>query len=104
MSGPRGARRSSGGVLPSSVELEEVNSQRISIPVVRAHAPDEAGEDDAAGGSGQVLVKFDRESSVFMTRLSLGPRGRCMLNTSATAVPVVRGPIACHLKIRTVWD
>ena len=66
--------------------------------MVRVHAMHEASGDDGVGGSGHVLVNYDRESSVFMTGLSLGPRGSCAVNTSAAAVPVVCGSIAVTLK------
>ena len=43
--------------------------------MVRVHAMHEGCEEDGAGGSGHILVNYDRESSVFMTGLSFEPRG-----------------------------
>ena len=51
--------------------------------MVRVHAMHETCEEDDAGGSGHILVNYDRESSVFMTGLSLEPRGSGAVNTLA---------------------
>ena len=51
--------------------------------MVRVHAMHKGCEEDGAGGSGHILANYDRESSVFMTGLSLGPRGSGAVNTVA---------------------
>ena len=61
--------------------------------MVRVHAIHEGCEEDGAGGSGHILVNYDRESSVVMTELSLGPRGSGAVNTvAASGNPSVAGP------------
>ena len=65
--------------------------------VVRVHAMHEAGEDDGAGSLRRILGNHDREASVFMTGLSLGPRA-AVWSTLVVRRTVVRGFVACHLK------
>ena len=61
--------------------------------MVRVHAVHEGCEEDGAGGSGHVLVSYDRESSVVMTGLSLGPRGSGAVKTvAASGNPSLAGP------------
>ena len=71
-----------------------MNSLGSAIPVTRVHEMHETGEGDGIRGSEYILVNYDRESSVFMTGLSLEHRGSCAVSTSAAAVPVVNGSIA----------
>ena len=62
----------------------------------------EAGEEDKAGGSGHILVNYDRESSVFMMGLSLGTTGSSAVNTVAANVnPSFAGPPLALEKTRT---
>ena len=50
--------------------------------------------EDGAGGSGHVLVNYDRESFI-MTGLSLGPRGSGAVNTvAASGNPSLAGQAA----------
>ena len=49
--------------------MESLENDTLAVHV---HAVYGAGEDDGVGGSGHILVNYDRESSVFMTGLSLG--------------------------------
>ena len=66
--------------------------------MVRVHAIHESCGEDGAVGSGRILVIYDRESSVVMTRLSLGPRGSGAVNTvAASGNPSLAGP-RWHLK------
>ena len=51
--------------------------------MVRVHVMHESCEEDGAGGSGHILVNYDLEFSVFITGLSLGPRGSGAVNTVA---------------------
>ena len=61
--------------------------------MVRVRAIHEGCGEDGAEGSGHVLVICDRESSVVMTRLSLGPRGSGAVNTvAASRDPSFEGP------------
>ena len=61
--------------------------------MVRVHAIHDGWEEDGAGGSGHILVNYDRESSVVMTGLSLGPRGSGAVNTvAAIGNPPCAGP------------
>ena len=61
--------------------------------MVRVHAIHEGCGEDGAGGSGHILVNYDRESSVVMTGLSLGPRGSGAVNTMAgSGNPSFAGP------------
>ena len=61
--------------------------------MVRVHAIHESCGEDGAGGSGHILVNYDRESSVVMTGLSLGPRGSGAVNTvAASGNPSFAGP------------
>ena len=53
--------------------------------MVRVRAIHEGRDEDAVGGSGHILVNYDRESSVVMTGLSLGPRGSGAGNTVAAS-------------------
>ena len=56
------------------------------------------------GGSGHVLVDGGRESSVFMTGLSLELRGSCVVSTVAAAgIPSVMGLSLSRLR-RVSWD
>ena len=45
----------------------------------------EACEEDGTGDSGHILVIYDRESSVVLTGLPLGPRGSGAANTVAAS-------------------
>ena len=58
--------------------------------MVRVHAIHEGRGEDGAGGSGHVLVNYDRESSVVMAGLSLGPRGSGAVNTVAANIKHMR--------------
>ena len=49
--------------------------------MVRVHAIHDGCEENGAGGSGHILVNYDRKSSVVLTRLSLGPRDGGTINT-----------------------
>ena len=61
--------------------------------MVRVHAIHEGCEEDGAGGSGHILVNYDRESTLVMTGLSLGPRGSGAVNTvAASGNPSLAGP------------
>ena len=61
--------------------------------MVRVHAMHEGCKEHGAGGSGHILVNYDCESSVFMTGLSLGPRGSGAVNTvAASGNPSFAGP------------
>ena len=61
--------------------------------MIRVRAIHESCGEDGAGGSGHILVNYDRESSVVMTGLSLGPRGRGAVNTVvASGNPSFAGP------------
>ena len=61
--------------------------------MVRVHAIHEGCGEDGAGGSGHILVNYDRESSVVMTGLSLGPRGSGAGNAvAASGDPSFAGP------------
>ena len=61
--------------------------------MVRVHAIHESCGEDGAGGSGHILVNYDRESSIVMTGLSLGPRGSGAVNTvAANGNPSLAGP------------
>ena len=61
--------------------------------MVRVRAIHEGCKEDGAGGSGHILVNYDRESSVVMAGLSLGPRGSRAVNTVATSGnPSFAGP------------
>ena len=61
--------------------------------MVRAHAIHEGCREDGAGGSGHILVNYDRETSVGTTGLSLGPRGSGAVNTvAASGDPSFGGP------------
>ena len=61
-------------------------------------------EEAGAGGSGRVLVNNGRESSVFMTGLSLELRGSCAVSIVAAAgIPSVTGPKLSLLR-RASWD
>ena len=82
------------GVLSPSVGGEGYNSLGNAVSVVRVHAMHEGCDEDEAGSSGHFLVNCDRESSVVMTGLSLGPRGSGAVNTVAAWEPVVREPTA----------
>ena len=53
--------------------------------MVRVHAMHESCDKDGAGGSGYIQVNYDRESSVFMTGLSFGPRGSGAVDTVAAS-------------------
>ena len=53
--------------------------------MARVHAMNEGCEEDGAEGSWHILVNYDRESSVFMTGLSLGPGGSGAVNTVAAS-------------------
>ena len=53
--------------------------------MVCVHAIHEGCGENGAGGSGHILVNYDRESSVFMKELSLGPRGSGAVNTVAAS-------------------
>ena len=53
--------------------------------MVRVHAIHKGCEEDGARGSGHILVNYDRELSVVMTGLPLGPRGRGAVNTVAAS-------------------
>ena len=53
--------------------------------MVRVYAMQVSCEEDGAGGPGHILVHYDCESSVFMTGLSLGPRGSGAVNTVAAS-------------------
>ena len=53
--------------------------------MARVHAIHEGCGEDGAGGSGHILGNYDRESSVVMTGLSLGPRGSGAVNTVAAS-------------------
>ena len=55
--------------------MSRIELARKAVPAVRVHAIHEGGGEDGAGGSGHILVNYDREASVVMTGLSLGPRG-----------------------------
>ena len=72
------------------------------MPVFRVHAIHEGCEEDGAGGSGHILVNYVRESSVVMTGLSLGPRGRGAVNTVvASGNPSFAGPpLALEKRVR----
>ena len=62
--------------------------------MVRVHAIHEGCGEDGAGGSGHILVNYDRESSVVMTRLSFGPKGSGAVNTvAASGNPSFAGPM-----------
>ena len=53
----------------------------------------EGCEENGTGGSGHILFYYDRESSVVMTGLSLGPRGSGAVNTvAAGGNPSFAGP------------
>ena len=71
------------GVLSSSAACAASSSLGNAIPVARVHAMHEACEEEGAGGSRHILVNYDRKSSVFITGLSLGPRGSGAVNTVA---------------------
>ena len=61
--------------------------------MVRVHAMHEGCEEDGAGGSGHILVNYDREYSLVMTKLSLGPRGSGAVSTeAASGNPSFAGP------------
>ena len=61
--------------------------------MVRVRSIYEGYVEDGAGGSGHILVNYDRESSVVMTGLSLGPRGSGAVNTvAARGNPSFAGP------------
>ena len=61
--------------------------------MVRVHAIHDGCGEDGAGGSGHILVNYDRESPVIMTGLSLGPRGSGAVNTVvASGNPAFAGP------------
>ena len=61
--------------------------------MIRVHAIHESCGEDGAGGSGHILVNYDRESSVVMTGLSGGPRGSGAVNTvAAGGNPSFAGP------------
>ena len=53
--------------------------------MVRVHAMHDVCEEDGAWGSGYILVNYDREFSVDMTGLALGPRGSGAVNTVAAS-------------------
>ena len=73
--------------------------------MVRVHAILESCGEDGAGGSGHILVNYDRESSVVMTGLSLGPRGSGAVNTvAASGNPSLSGPPLGTSKTRTSLD
>ena len=53
----------------------------------------EGCEENGAGGLGHILVNYDRESSVVMAGLSLGPRSSGAVNTvAASGNPSFAGP------------
>ena len=98
--GPRGWRLKEWGedtprLLSPSVEGEGYNSLGNAVPVVRVHAMHEGCEEGGAGGSGRILVNYDRESSGLMTGLSLRAQGqRCCQHRGSEWEPVVREPTA----------
>ena len=62
-----------------------------------------AEEDDGTGGPWHVLVDGGRESSVFMTGLSLELRGRCVVSTSGSGRdPVDHGSKAATVEARVL--
>ena len=72
--------------------------------MVRVRAIHEGCEEDEAGGSGHTQVNYDRESSVVMTGLFLGPRGSGAVNSvAASGDPSFAGP-TLPLKRRTSCD
>ena len=73
--------------------------------MVRVHALHEVCEEHGAGGSGHILVSYDREYSVDMTGLSLGPTGSGAVNTVASSGnPSFAGPPLVLEERRTSWD
>ena len=66
--------------------LEKDNLLGNAVPVGRADAMHEGCEGDGAGGSGHILVNYDRESSVVMTELYLAPCGSGTVNTVVVSV------------------
>ena len=70
--------------------------------MVRVHAIDEGCQEDGAVGSGHILVNYDRESSVVLTGLSLGPRGSGAVKTvAASGNPSFAGPpLALEKRVR----
>ena len=71
--------------------------------MVRIYATHEGCEEDRTGGLGHILINYDRESSVFMTGLSFGPRGGGAVNTAAASrnPSFVRPPLALEKDART---
>ena len=90
------------GVLSPSVGGEGYTSLRNVVPVVRIHEMYEGCEEGGAGGSGHILVNYDRESSVLMTGLSLGPRGSGAVKTVAASgdPPFASPPLALENSVR----
>ena len=62
----------------------------------------EGCEEDKAGGSGHILVNYDRESSVFMAGLSLAIRGSGAVNTVAACrkPPFAGPPLSLENRVR----
>ena len=70
--------------------------------MVLVHAMHEGCEENGAGGSGHILVNYDREASVVMTGLSLEARGNGAVNTvAASGNPSFAGPpLALEKRVR----